>query len=399
MKRSPFVVAAGIVAALLAGCGGGGDSGGSMPPPSTAATVVVSLTDAPACGFDAVNVTVSKVRIHASGSASDTDSGWTDITINPAKKLNLLNLSNGVLETLGQASLAPGHYSQLRLVLDSAAGASTVVATGSTTESALDTPSGLASGIKLVHEFDVAAGQRADVVMDFDACKSIVSKGNGRFLLKPVLKVLPSTLNGITGFISPNTLTNHMMVSAQQGGAIIASTTPNPSTGEFTLARLQTGNYNVVITGDDKAATVVGTVPVPTASTMVQLSTQAAPLVLQASASGTISGKVTLQPASSTEPPYVMASQTIAGGPSFALNYVAGDLDTGAYSLGKLPRAAPQYVVYSSVLPLKFNAATVTPGNGKYVLDAFANGYVGKNNPSVDINSGDQTAINVTLTP
>src|SRR5262245_3413861 len=49
----------------------------------------VSLTDAPACGFDAVNVTVSTVRIHQSSSADEKDAGWTDITLNPPRKINL----------------------------------------------------------------------------------------------------------------------------------------------------------------------------------------------------------------------------------------------------------------------------------------------------------------------
>ncbi len=52
-----------LLTGFLAGCGssGGGGGGGATAQPGT---LGVSLTDAPACGFDAVNVTVSKVRIH-----------------------------------------------------------------------------------------------------------------------------------------------------------------------------------------------------------------------------------------------------------------------------------------------------------------------------------------------
>ena len=78
----------------------------------------MSLSDAPACGFNAVNVTVVKVRVHQSSPASNNDAGWTDITLNPARKINLLNLTNGVLDNLGETPLAAGHYTQLRLVLD-----------------------------------------------------------------------------------------------------------------------------------------------------------------------------------------------------------------------------------------------------------------------------------------
>ena len=75
-----------LVTMVVAGCGGGGDggSGGATAQPGT---VSVSMTDAPACGYDQVNVTVSKVRIHQSDTADDNTPGWTDITLNPARKL------------------------------------------------------------------------------------------------------------------------------------------------------------------------------------------------------------------------------------------------------------------------------------------------------------------------
>jgi hypothetical protein len=48
-----------LIATTLVACGGGG--GGSSTPTTTASTgtLSVALTDAPACGFDAVNVTVN----------------------------------------------------------------------------------------------------------------------------------------------------------------------------------------------------------------------------------------------------------------------------------------------------------------------------------------------------
>ena len=111
--RQAGLLAGSVIAAVsLTACGGGGGGSGASSTPApvaTAGTLSVSLTDAPSCGFDAVNVTVNKVRVNASASAGDTDTGWTDITLNPAKKINLLNLTNGVLESLGQASLPAGH--------------------------------------------------------------------------------------------------------------------------------------------------------------------------------------------------------------------------------------------------------------------------------------------------
>ncbi len=150
----PYFAASLII--LMVGCGGGG---GDSSPQAGAGTLNVSLTDAPAGGFTAVNVTISKVRVHQSNSASENDAGWIDITLNPARKINLLDLTNGVLEDLGQTSLSAGHYTQLRLVLVANSGtsmANSVVLSSdpAATEIALDTPSAVQSGIKLINEFD-----------------------------------------------------------------------------------------------------------------------------------------------------------------------------------------------------------------------------------------------------
>src|SRR5437763_218128 len=103
-------------AALIAACGGGGGIGGTGSA-GALGTLNVSLTDAPSCGYDAVNVTIQKVRVHKSASAADSDSGWSEVNLGAGKRVNLLTLTNGVLESLGQTALPAGKYTQLRLVL------------------------------------------------------------------------------------------------------------------------------------------------------------------------------------------------------------------------------------------------------------------------------------------
>ena len=327
--RTAALAVASALSMTLAACGGGGGGGTTPPPPVTMGTLGVSLTDAPACGFDAVNVTVSKVRVHQSSTAGDTDSGWSEIVLSPARKINLLNLTNGTLDALGQTSLSAGRYTQLRLVLDANTGnglANSVVPSGGTAEVSLETPSAVQSGIKLTNEFDVAAGQRVDLVLDFDACKSVVTRGNGKYALKPVVKVIPTTLNGISGYVATSLLGSRVMVSAQQNGAIISATVPNATTGEFALTRLPLGNYDVVVTADSRAAAVVGAVPVTSTSAMVPISQAAAPIGLPASLTGSIAGTVTLSPASATEAAYVAAKQTFAAGPVVTIKYQGADL-------------------------------------------------------------------------
>lgn len=381
----------------LAACGGGGGSGGGGT--QTAGTLGVSLTDAPSCGFDKVFVTVTKVRVHKSASAGAEDDGWTEIAVDPAKsKIDLLSLANGVLQPLGQVPLAAGHYSQLRLVLNKNSGnglANSVIPTGQANEMPLITPSAVGSGLKLVNEFDIEAGQRADLVLDFDACKSIVTRGNGEYALKPVVKVIPTLLNGVEGYVGAGLTDVH--VSAQKNGEIISSTAPD-SEGHFYLSRLPVGTYDVVITASDRATTVVGAVPVasPTATTM--LSTKAAPIsLLAAPEARKISGTVNFKPPG-TDSAYVYASQTLPAGSTITIKYKASDA-SGNYTLSDLPKVAPQYAPYNATA-LVFTAQTgVKPGVGQYAVQASATGYQTTAATTVDISQGNQAGVNFTLTP
>jgi len=290
----------------------------------------------------------------------------------------------------------------VRLVLDPNTGnatANSVVLSGTTTEISLDTPSAVQSGIKMNADFTVEAGQRYDLVMDFDACKSIVTKGNGKYALKPVVKVIPTALNGISGFVATSTLSDGVTVSAQQNGAVVAATVPS-ATGEFVLPRLPLGNYDVVITSNTHAAYVVGGVPVTSTTGMVPISTTGAPFTLPTtSLMGSISGTATLTPVSATESALVSAKQAITGGPTVTLRYTNADLATGAYSITKLPLAAPQYAAYSATLPLAFSSAGTIPATGMYKVDASATGYTTLSNASVDINVANAVNVNFNLVP
>lgn len=394
LTRFGLVAGTAIAAASLVACGGS-DS-------QSYGTLGVSMTDAPACGFEAVNVTVQKVRVHKSSTANENDSGWTDITLSPAKKVNLLDLTNGVLMTLGEVPLPTGHYTQLRLVLDANTGnsmANSVVPVGGS-ETALDTPSGVQTGIKLVNQFEVKENERVDLVLDFDACKSVVTKGAAnKFALKPVVKVIPTLVNGITGFVAPELVGGNVLVTAQQNGNVVSATAPT-ATGEFMLARLLPGNYDVVVTADNKAAAVISTVPVATDTSTTNLSTSGAPIALVDSAMASIGGTASLSPSSTTESALVSAKQSFASGPTVTIKYKNADIVNGSYSIDNLPVAAPQYAVYSATAPLAFApATTVAPGVGKYKVEASASGYATKVVESVDVSTQSATGVNFTLNP
>lgn len=382
--RLPLAVIA-LAGLLLAACsGGGGGGGGQTAQPQ--GTLRVALTDAPACGFTQVNVTVNRVRVHQSSSANPDEAGWTDIALSPGpRKIDLLSLNNGVLLTLGQAPLPAGRYSQLRLLLvpNTTANplANSVIPEGGV-ETPLTTPSGVESGIKLVHQFDVAAGQQVDLVLDFDACKSVVTRGNGAFNLKPVITVVPTRLSGIVGFVDPAISASKPFVTAQLNGVVVDSTVPDATTGEFRLLPLlpssSAGLYTVVVTADGRTTVVIAGVPVVAESitTVSGSGGTTPPISLPPSLVGTASvGTVGGNALPVSAEAVVRATQSLApAGPTvITVKSQAADLITAAYSL-TLPLAAPLLGQFGSgTLPVAFSQ--VLTAAGKYTIEASASGF------------------------
>lgn len=392
-RRKTSIFIALCAALLLTACGGGGSSGGS----AQMGSLGVSLTDSPACGFDAVNITVSDVRVHQSATASSTSAGWSTITLNPPRKINLLDLTNGVLDTLGETPLPAGHYTQLRLVLDRNTGshvANSVVLSGTTVETPLTTPSAAQSGIKLINQFDVAPGQRTDLLLDFDACKSVVTKGKGTssvvgYSLMPVVKLIPFVLNGINGYVDTSLLTdgssdknaNHVMLMAEQNGEVIRSTAPDPKTGQFVLAHLDMGTYDVVVTADGYATAVIAGVPVTGSASTVAVSTQGQPITLPTSATASVGGTVVLNPPDPTVVAFVTAQQTLNGGPLITVKSQSVDQTDGTYGL-TLPTGAPLLGQYATPLPIALSSSAQTGVAGQYSIRASADGYVAQTVPA-----------------
>jgi hypothetical protein len=373
------LAAAGAAAAIvLAACGGGSSDPGT-------GTLRVALTDAPACGYDAVNVTIERVRVHQSSSAGDNDAGWSEIVLSPRRRVDLLSLTNGVLEELGQTPLPAGLYTQMRLVLapngNSAPFANSVVPSGGA-EVALTTPSGQQSGLKLNVGVEVGANQIADVVLDFDACRSIVPRGgSGQYNLKPVIAVIPRIVDvgRVEGFVDPS-IAATTMVSLQSAGTPVKATPPDAVTGKFILYPVPVGAYALVLTNPTRATAAVTGVPVVAAAAPTVVGAASAPLLPPAAASAprTVNGTVTTTPPASAS---VRALQTLATAPTATTIEVAwsaaNDLD-GTFALA-LPLAAPVWAPYAATPPaITFSADPAAAG--VYTLQAESGGLT-KNQP------------------
>jgi hypothetical protein len=182
-------------------------------------------------------------------------------------------------------------------------------------------------------------------------------------------------LNGISGFVDTAVLDAGVMVTAQQDGVIVQATAPNAQTGAFFLARLEPGDYDVALTADDRATAVIAGVPVATATSVVELSTAAAPITLPVSATHDVSGTAVLNPTSTTAVAYVAAKQKFGAAPVVTVKFVAADDTTvpvGAYAL-TLPSEAPRLGNYSTTLPIAL--AAQAGAAGMYTIEASAESY------------------------
>lgn len=357
----------GVLMGLLSACGGGG--GGGVDAGAGNGTLRLALTDAPACGYDAVFITVQKIRVHQSASASDNDANWSEIVLNPARRIDLLSLTNGVLFELGQTPLPAGTYTQLRMVLADNGGATplanAVKPTGGS-ESALKTPSGQTSGVKANINITISPNQLADFVLDFDACKSVVSAGNsGQYLLKPVVRVVPRFISGVSGTVEASLAANASL-SLQQGGVVVAGAVAD-ATGRFLLQPVAPGSYTLVLTAPGRTTLVVTQVPV-VADTVTAVGSAAAPLASPASATATVSGTAPLET-------FVRALQPLTSAPTVE---VAGRFVDGVGSYGfLLPVAAPRVAPYAAPpAPLVFTADGAAAA--RYTLVASLAGFADK---------------------
>ena len=352
--RGRAVVAAAL---LLAACGG------DDPEPGT---VRFALTDAPACGFDEVYVAIERIRVHRSADANEHSLGWTDLRLDPVRRIDLLKLGNGVLEELGQLSLPAGRYAQLRLVLAANTGspAANAVVPGDGEAVALDIAAAQ-GGIRVAHAFSVTERRTTDVLFDFDACRSVAPAGSAGYALRPVVRAVPRDGASITGYVEAPGAT----VSAQRNGAVVRATQADAN-GRFVIAFLDpaASPFDVVLTAPGRATAVVAAVPVG-GSAGAELSRIDSPIGLPTATERTAGG--TVGPTAARGTARVRAVQLIGSAGQVEVAATHANTGFGSYSLA-LPAAQPRLAAFSTRLPLSFSAAGSA---GQYLLEAAAQGY------------------------
>ncbi|HPQ71952.1 MAG TPA: DUF4382 domain-containing protein [bacterium] len=187
----------------------------------------------------------------------DGDGEWIDLDFDPTR-YNLLELQNNVSALLADEELPAGLYSQIRLMFDCEENPPSIVIDGE--ESALTIPSGCNNGIRLTNQFTLVPGEPLELIMDFDVRKSVHQTGNGKYMMRPTVRlvnagqsgsiggsVLPLQIGAVVYAFSSGTYQPEAKEDAfddAENSAIVSEG------GSFTLGALPAGSYDLVVTAD-----------------------------------------------------------------------------------------------------------------------------------------------------
>jgi hypothetical protein len=210
--------------------------------PTENAKLLVYLTDNPA-DYEKVIIDVKDVQI------SMNDSSWQSLSTVKAGSYDLLRLVNDKDTLLSNSDIPTGTLEQMRLILGPN---NYVVVNGQNIP--LETPSAQQSGLKLNVHQKITGGVLYTITLDFDAGKSIVTTGNGKYILKPVIRTIFNAVGGsIKGFVLPDSVTTS--IYALQGTDTAASTFTG-SDGGYLIKGLTAGSYTLNFVPGDTTFTI-----------------------------------------------------------------------------------------------------------------------------------------------
>lgn len=195
LKMLKFAAAVLLSGSMLIGCADENESGKG--------TLSLSITDAPtdAENVSGVYIAITGVEYRTQGNSWQPMEGFGD-----PYTVNLLELTEGKAELLGDFKIESGHYDGLRFKLDAAqnggylSNSATYIEFADGSQQPLYVPSGTQSGYKAKGDFVVPVNGTVAVTADFDVRKSVVEAGtSGKYLLKPTIRLV---VNNQAGTIS-----------------------------------------------------------------------------------------------------------------------------------------------------------------------------------------------------
>ena len=182
---------------------------------------------------------------------------------------------------------------------------------------------------------------------------------SGRYLLKPVLSVIPilsKTGQSVVGYVDLAAAAVGASVSVQKNGAVVRATTADRTTGRFVLYPVPIDTYDLVVNAPGRVIVVMTGVPVVAAApTQVSDETsRISPTALDDAA--TVAGTVTT--GSAPVDGAVMVQKALAGGPIVEVANGPVDSTDGAFTRDLPAEAALKAARRRPLRPPRHSQAT-----------------------------------------
>lgn len=245
MKKIGFILLAAALVLFTGSCNkplNSGDEG----------RLVIKVTDAPfdISDIESATVTVNKVEIKKVGDCISDGSPWV-ILSEDTVTLDLMDLRNGVTETLIDIEVPAGEYDMLRLYVDEAG----LKVIDIEEPFSVKVPSGSQTGIKIhVDPFiEVSDRLTAELLLDIDLSRSFILRGNMRnnngFIFKPVVRAANlSTAGRIQGMVTDTSGVKIIEAEVWIEQDTVVATTFADTLGYYAIIGIPAGTYSLSAT-------------------------------------------------------------------------------------------------------------------------------------------------------
>ena len=216
--------------------------------------LILKVTDAP---FDISNiesafVTITKVEIRQAGDC-DCDENPFIILSEDTVTLDLIDLRNGVTETLLDMEIPTGTYDLVRLYVEEAG----LKEKDSEEIHTVKVPSGSQTGIKvfLNPALEVSGGNLEEVLLDFDLSRSFILRGNpihnNGFIFKPVIRAANmATAGSIKGMVTDTAGVKIKEATVWVEKDTVFATAIGDTLGYYAILGVPAGTWSVSATKD-----------------------------------------------------------------------------------------------------------------------------------------------------
>jgi len=162
----------------------------------------------------------------------DINGNKTTISTQP-QSFNLLEIAKNNPVVLADTTIAPGTYTQIRIILD----ANTSITLTDGTKHILKVPSGEQTGIKIDGLFSIPDGKFYTLDIDLDPGHSVIYTPGQGYMLKPVIEITGSAINSGNFFYAGSYNSASFVAALLTDGSIAAKTAQYPKyliTGYYT---------------------------------------------------------------------------------------------------------------------------------------------------------------------